>query len=133
MTGIWRVTLLTLLMALLPLRGWAWSVMPVGGGRIAAAVAQAEQKPVRIAPPCHAQEPAAADALTASPDKANASAPADHSASACAHCDLCHAAVICVPGWTWVHTTLPLAPPGWSVSDERGLDGQGGPFRPPRA
>ena len=133
MIRIWRVALLTLLMTLLPLRGWAWSVMPVEAMAHPAAAAHAESA---HEPPCHAQAPMAAEAASpssASSDAADAGTQGGHPASGCAHCDLCHAAVICMPGWSWLHAAPPVAPPGWAVSAAHGLDGQGGPFRPPRA
>ncbi len=122
MTRFWRVALLTLLMALLPLRGWAWAVMPVPPAAPMAIQSEATQ------PPCHGHQ-VAPDA----PDTADASVATGHHAHTCSLCDLCHAGVIVPPSWAWFHDAPPVSPPSWAVSATRGRDGTDGLFRPPRA
>lgn len=121
MTRIWRVALLTLLIALLPLRGWAWAVMPVATptGSPMAAEASADM-------PCHGH--------AASPDEAPEPSPAPAKvAHTCSLCDLCHAGVIAPPSWSWAPDAPPLSAPSWAVTAAQGRDGQDGVFRPPRA
>lgn len=122
MTRFWRFTLLTLLIALLPLRGWAWAVMPVP------ATAPIEVQSEAAQPPCHGHQ-VAPDA----PDTSDASAAGGHHAHTCSLCDLCHAGVIAPPSWAWFHDAPPVSPPSWAVSATRGRDGTDGLFRPPRA
>ena len=125
MSRIWRVALLTLLMALLPLRGWAWAVMPVSS----------PVKTAVSAPPCHA---AAHAAQAASADHSGHTS--DHAdqhggslSHTCSLCDLCHAGVIAPPSWAWFHDAPPVAPPSWAVSAPPSRDDADGLFRPPRA
>lgn len=138
MTRFWRFTLLTLLIALLPLRGWAWAVMPVsvpgsgGAAQVmahkahtthAAAAATSDQSDALH---CHAQDGSTKAAAT----------PSDGGfgqGHTCSLCDLCHAGVIAPPSWAWFHGAPPVAPPSWAVSVAHGRDGVDGPFRPPRA
>lgn len=141
MTRIWRFALLTLLIALLPLRGWAWAVMPVQAPAHSAErapIAQAEKAPAAHAahlPPCHAAQASPADA----PSDATAAGahPSDTQGSGQAHtcslCDLCHAGVIAPPNWAWFHDAPPIAKPSWAVSVAQGRDDGEGLFRPPRA
>lgn len=112
MTRFWRFTLLTLIIALLPLRGWVGSVMPVAVAAQASASEQAGESP------CHGHE---------------ASSITGHHAQTCAQCDLCHAGVITSPSWAWHHAAPPDAAPSWSVNTVNGRDGTDGLFRPPRA
>ena len=102
-----RIWLIGLLIALLPLRGWAWATMPV-----------AAWEP----PPCHA-----------SAHQADAQDAASDSHATCTLCDLCHAGVIVPPSWAWFHDAPPISPPSWAVSATHGRDGTDGLFRPPRA
>ncbi len=122
MTRFWRVALLTLLMALLPLRGWAWAVMPVPSPAAITVQVEAAQ------PPCHGNQLA-----PNAPDTADASATTGHHAQTCSLCDLCHAGVIVPPSWAWFHDAPPVSPPSWAVSARHGRDGTDGLFRPPRA
>lgn len=109
--------LVGLLIALLPLRGWAWATMPV-----------ATWEP----PPCHASAHQA-DA----PLDAEASASADATSHATSHatcslCDLCHAGVITSPDWAWPDRQPPATAPSWAVSPSTGREGVDDLFRPPR-
>lgn len=132
MTRFWRVALLTLLMALLPLRGWAWAVMPVSASGPAVAQVELSQ------PPCHAQAAMAdafdqAEAQPSAHDAHEPTAGSGHHAQTCSLCDLCHAGVIVPPSWAWFHDAPPVSPPSWAVSATHGRDGSDGLFRPPRA
>ena len=145
MIRFWRFTLLTLLIALLPLRGWAWAVMPVAtSGHAASAQAASTtvnatgstalhsahapdatppHHPVEHSAPCHATQ------STANPDTSSSTG----HAHTCSLCDLCHAGVIAPPSWAWFHDAPPVSPPSWAVSATHGRDGTDGLFRPPRA
>lgn len=127
---IWPTSLLPglligLLIALLPLRGWAWATMPV-----------ATWEP----PPCHASAHQADAPLDAAPDSAPDAAPnADESATAgasshagCTLCDLCHAGVISAPDWAWPDRQPPATAPSWAVSPFSGREGGDDLFKPPR-
>jgi hypothetical protein len=135
MTRFWRVALLTLLMALLPLRGWAWAVMPVsvpgsvGPTQVmahSAHVPAASAAEVSDALTCHAQLGGTDAADTPSDDGFG-------QGHTCSLCDLCHAGVIAPPSWAWFHDAPPVTPPSWAVSVAHGRDGVDGLFRPPRA
>lgn len=140
MTRFWRFALLTLLMALLPLRGWAWAVMPMPTqgqaatlaalhGAHAPMAASLHHAPER-ATPCHGPQAAAEQGLSdASPDTPPGTGPVH----TCSLCDLCHAGVIVPPSWAWFHDAPPVSPPSWAVSATHGRDGTDGLFRPPRA
>ncbi len=140
MTRFWRVALLTLLIALLPLRGWAWSVMPVPTlgqaqaalsslhGAPAPAITSVHQAAERSAP-CHGHQATAQH----SPADASADTPGTGHPHTCSLCDLCHAGVIAPPSWAWFHDAPPVSPPSWAVSATHGRDGADGLFRPPRA
>lgn len=140
MPRFWRVALLTLLIALLPLRGWAWAVMPVPvpgqdvrhaahqvhpsalhSAHAPAAAASLDSVAPRSAP-CHGHEASAA------PDLGSTS-----HAHTCSLCDLCHAGVMSPPSWAWFHDAPPVSPPSWAVSTPHGRDDIDGLFRPPRA
>lgn len=136
MTRFWRFALLTLLIALLPLRGWAWAVMPVPTPSHVTKgepIAQAEIAPATHAahmPPCHAA-PASQAAQHATDHPSDAQGGGQ--THTCSLCDLCHAGVIAPPSWAWFHDAPPVAPPSWAVSTTLGRDGPDGLFRPPRA
>jgi hypothetical protein len=160
MMRFWRFALLTLLIALLPLRGWAWAVMPVavpghaasnaaalvvphGAHAVADSPADApHQRFAKGASPCHghgamAMHHLVADAseskvLDASSDTADHPADTGHTHT-CSLCDLCHAGVSVPPSWAWFHDAPPVSPPSWAVSTTPGRDGTDGLFRPPRA
>lgn len=126
-----RIWLIGLLIALLPLRGWAWATMPV-----------ATWEP----PPCHAsahqadapQDDAQDDAQDAAPDVAPDAAPdaaqdaASDSHATCTLCDLCHAGVISAPDWAWPDRQPPATAPSWAVSPSSGREGGDDLFKPPR-
>ncbi len=159
MKRFWRFALLTLLIALLPLRGWAWAVMPVAVPGHAASNAAALGVPhgahaaadaphhrfaegASAASPCHGH-PAMAmhhlvtdasegQVLDASSDASDHPADTSHTHT-CSLCDLCHASVSVPPSWAWFHDVPPVSPPSWAVSAAPGRDGGDGLFRPPRA
>jgi len=129
MTRFWRFTLLTLLIALLPLRGWAWAVMPVSvpvapGHSMVHAMVQATADA-----PCHAHQAS----LDTPSDTPVASSQGQDHGHTCSLCDLCHAGVIAPPNWAWFHDAPPVAPPSWALSVAQGRDEGDGLFRPPRA
>lgn len=132
MTRIWRVALLSLLIALLPLRGWAWAVMPVAvpTAPVLAAEAGLEIDAAHQAQasemPCHGH--AASPSESAQPSSGPTKV-----AHTCSLCDLCHAGVIAPPTWSWAPDAPPLAAPSWAVTATPGRDGQDSLFRPPRA
>ena len=152
MTGFWRAALLTLLMALLPLRGWAWAVMPVPAqdqaaaqgvsGQFAAPRLHGAHAPTATplhhaaerAAPCHAHQAAAtglADAGADATPLTTDTSGAGHTHT-CSLCDLCHAGVIVPPSWAWFHEAPPVSPPSWAVSAAHGRVGTDGLCRPPR-
>ena len=151
MTRFWRFTLLTLLIALLPLRGWAWAVMPVPTSGQAAPAAPTDATATAVlhgahapspapeaeqadaSPPCHAHAAAASQDLTSSTAAPASDVRSEGHAHTCSLCDLCHAGVIAPPSWAWFHDAPPVSPPSWALSAPRGRDGTDGPFRPPRA
>lgn len=153
MTRFWRFTLLTLLIALLPLRGWAWAVMPVPtsgqaapaaptdatanavlhGAHAPALTPATEAEQADASPPCHAHAAAASQDLTSSTAAPASDVRSEGHAHTCSLCDLCHAGVIAPPSWAWFHDAPPVSPPSWALSAPRGRDGTDGPFRPPRA
>lgn len=142
MTRFWRFALLTLLIALLPLRGWAWAVMPVPAlgssalhGAHAPAAASLHQAAERSAP-CHGHQASDQHDLIAPDTGASpvtTDTPGNGHAHTCSLCDLCHAGVIVPPTWAWFHGAPPVSPPSWAVSAAHGRDGSDGLFRPPRA
>ena len=114
-----RIWLIGLLIALLPLRGWAWATMPV-----------ATWEP----PPCHASAHQADAPLDAAQDAAPDAAPdaAADSHATCTLCDLCHAGVISAPDWAWPDPQPPATAPSWAVSPFSGREGGDDLFKPPR-
>lgn len=135
----WRVALLCLMMALLPVRGWAWTTMAVQTA--VAEVAQAETvaptpwqaPPAAAMPPCHGHSDAP-DADTP-PGKADPlSSPSTHSPHhGCSLCDLCHAGVLPPQMWLWSGAAVPHGnAPRWAPATDTGRQGDGGLFRPPR-
>lgn len=111
---VWGGLLLGVLLALLPLRGWAWATMQLAAPAPSSAVSMV---PV---PPCHA--------AVAEPDGALP----DDAASGCLLCALCHGADLCqrAPGVAPVAglTTAPAAGPQGHSPPALPL-----PERPPRA
>lgn len=153
MTRFWRVALLTLLIGLLPLRGWAWAVMPVPvpghdargaphqaapnalHGAHAPAVSSLDRAAERSAP-CHGPQASVEQDLSSANAHAPSVAPDTSGAGhphTCSLCDLCHAGVISPPSWAWFHDAPPVSPPSWAVSTPHGRDDIDGLFRPPRA
>ena len=147
MTRFWRVALLTLLMALLPLRGWAWAVMPMptltqaaagAPDQVASAALHGAHLPAAAtlhhaqerATPCHGPQAAAEHGMG---DASADTSPGTGQAHTCSLCDLCHAGVIVPPSWAWFHGAPPVSPPSWAVSAPHGRDGTDSLFRPPRA
>lgn len=118
-----RIWLIGLLIALLPLRGWAWATMPV-----------ATWEP----PPCHASAHQADAPLHDAQDAAHDVAPdaaqdaASDSHATCTLCDLCHAGVISAPDWAWPDRQPPATAPSWAVSPSSGREGGDDLFKPPR-
>ena len=76
---LWAGLLLGVLLALLPLRGWAWATM-----QLAASGPSAAASAVSL-PPCHAAVAAHDGALP------------DDTGSGCLLCTLCHGADLCQP------------------------------------
>jgi len=136
MTRFWRVALLSLLMALLPLRGWAWAVMPMPtqGQATTAAALHGAHAPVAASlhhatertAPCHGPQATTEQGA----EQGMGGTGQNHT---CSLCDLCHAGVIVPPSWAWFHDAPPVSPPSWAVSAPHGRDGTDGLFRPPRA
>jgi hypothetical protein len=112
--------LIWLAIALLPLRGWAASTMPVAvvaEAATAMAMAEAPSAIADLAGPCHQ-------------DADEASVAGSHS---CGLCGVCHSAVASTPTLTPTLPTLPSHRPPIDPAprDERPV--QGGPDRPPRS
>lgn len=85
--GMKRVWIICLMLALLPLRGWAWSTMVIDHGAASSqgmAHANAAQDTDTALPPCHQQ----ASAQAALPDHPEGQTPP------CSLCDICHAGAI---------------------------------------
>lgn len=114
------VWLLWLAIALLPLRGWAASTMPVAVVAEAATVmtmAEAPSAHADLAGPCHQ-------------DGDEASVAGSHS---CGLCGVCHSAVVSMPTLTPTLPTLPSARPPIDPAPGVERPVQGGPDRPPRS
>lgn len=111
---VWGGLLLGVLLALLPLRGWAWATM-----QLAAPVPSLSADEVSV-PPCHA--------AVAGHDRALP----DESASGCLICTLCHGADLCQPASVITQevaaTSVPAAGPQGHSPPALPL-----PERPPRA
>ena len=114
-----RLWIVWLMLALLPLRGWAAASMTVPAAAVEASV--------QIA---HAADPAAA-ALPACHDAAgDESTPAGH---ACTLCDLCHAAAADMPQPALLPEPLPDVSPRPAAARDTGRHAVGGLDRPPRS
>jgi hypothetical protein len=115
------VALLWLALALLPLRGFAALLMPVGAAPAAATVAAEAPQHHGAAMPCHGG--------AAQDDAAAAAQPGDHT---CSLCDLCHSGVA---AFSAPVLTLPAMPQDAPVAqaapsvEPRAPDSL---FRPPR-
>ncbi|TDP81628.1 hypothetical protein EV672_10758 [Aquabacterium commune] len=123
----WRAALLCLLIALLPVRSWAWTSMAVQTAVTAAtAAATAAVAEADATPPCHAH----AEVASAETPSSDTTHPPHHG---CSLCDLCHAGVLPPPMWLWSGTAVPPgSAPGWTPATDTGRQGTDGLFRPPR-
>ena len=124
-TGAW---LLGVLLALLPLRGWAEVLMHTGGH--AAGQSQAAD-PAAWMPPCHAamDEEAGAEA---SGHASEAETQAAEPGQACSLCALCHATALCASECTVEPSPAVTAAPT-SAPAGHGPPALPLPERPPRA
>lgn len=124
----WRAVWLCLLIALLPLRGWAWSGMLVEAGARDLHASQSVQVALPEAatlPPCHGHDAAETPDSSPLPDNA------PH--AGCSLCDLCHAGAF-PPAEPprWSGPPPQCSAPGWQPAPDTGRQGSDGPFRPPR-
>jgi hypothetical protein len=126
-----RVVILWILLALLPLRGWAMSDMQVSmaTGTLAAVASQqvANAPPVHASPPCHGES---AQQTSAGTDESRVESGAH---SGCSLCDLCHSVAIVTTSTmpSLAPSTVSQASP-WAGTDT-GLALIGRLDRPPRA
>jgi hypothetical protein len=111
-----RVWLIGLLIALLPLRSWAWAAMPLSAPVVGLEVRSA------ASPACHA-----APSVDEVAQDEEAPGHAD-----CKLCDLCHAGVITPPDARWQHARAPACAPAWPSGLAIGREGGDDLFRPPR-
>ena len=111
---LWGGLLLGVLLALLPLRGWAEATM-----HLAAPTAQSAADEVPM-PPCHA---AMAEQAGATPDEA---------ASGCSLCSLCHGTALCLGEAGLTHEAVASAAPA-AAPQGHGPPALPQPERPPRA
>ncbi|WP_290903654.1 hypothetical protein [Aquabacterium sp.] len=145
----WRAVVLCLMVALLPVRSWAWAGMAVQtavasvaeAGAETRAPTQTQTQTVRAdaTPPCHAHAEAPSDEMTSSA-ATSAQAPANGDSAThtphhgCSLCDLCHAGVLPPPMWLWSGAAVPPGnAPGWTPASDTGRQGTDSLFRPPRA
>lgn len=135
----WRAVLLCLLIALLPLRGWAWSDMAVTAG--VQDVHAPQRAPGALAevgahggpPPCHGHNAAGAS-QSATPQASDTHTPPGNAPHAgCSLCDLCHAgAMPSTDAPRWSGPPPQCSAPGWHPTPDTGRQDADGPFRPPR-
>jgi hypothetical protein len=125
LTGAW---LLGVLLALLPLRGWAEVLMHTGGH--AAGQSQAADAAAWM-PPCHAAmaEEAGAEARGGASGE---TPPTTESGQACSLCALCHATALCASEATLEASPTVTAAPS-SAPAGHGPPALPLPERPPRA
>jgi hypothetical protein len=114
-----RFWIVCLMLALLPLRGWAAASMTVPAALADASVQVATMDDTSAHAPASCHE-AAGDA---------ASAPAGH---ACNLCDLCHGATADLADATLPQLPLPAAIPRPALAHDTGRSAVGGLDRPPR-
>jgi hypothetical protein len=102
-------------LALVPLRGWAQTSMPL------AAAAAAAHTTAEAAMPCHGSEAGAPDQGATSPH------------TPCSDCALCHA--VAAPAPTWVAPLPRPSSPGWQARPGAAPPAHPSeaPFKPPRA
>ena len=127
--------LLCLMIALLPLRGWAWARM-VTPGATPEQAAEHVTDPAAIpahqdsdTPPCHAHD---ATLQAAQEHTQEDAAPTHTSHHGCAQCDLCHAGVLPPAVVAWPQARPHHHTPGWFPTTDTGRQGTDGLFRPPR-
>ena len=125
LTGAW---LLGVLMALLPLRGWAEVLMHTGGH--APAQAHAAEAATWM-PPCHAATAEEAGAEASGGASAETS-PTAESGQACSLCALCHATAMCTSEATVENSPAATAAPTCAPAGHR-PPALPLPERPPRA
>lgn len=113
-----RFWIVCLMLALLPLRGWAAASMTVPAMAVAAAAhAEASAAPADVAmPACH----------QAAEDESGATG------HACNLCDLCHSAAADLPAPNLAQLPLPDMSPRPAVARDTGRNVAGGLERPPR-
>lgn len=119
----WRVVLLCLMMALLPVRGWAWTTMAVP--------TEAAMPPCHghaDAPPTDSADHAVNDAVDDTPAPTT-----DTPHAGCSLCELCHAGVLPPQVMLWSGEAVPPgSAPRWTPAPDTGRQGTDGLFRPPR-
>jgi len=136
----WRAALLCLLIALLPVRSWAWTSMSVQTAMAVVTEAGAEtMAPMQAVladatPPCHAHAEAPSDESQATPMPRHDGGSSSHTShQGCSLCDLCHAGVLPPQVWLWSGAAAPQRnAPGWTPATDTGRQGTDGLFRPPR-
>lgn len=147
----WRMVLLCVMMALMPVRSWAWTTMAVqtalpsahevGAEPSAAAqVAQVAQvAQAEASPHCHAHAEMTSDTAAASEAPSVQAALGDGGSSSgtphhgCSSCDLCHAGALPWHAGLWSGAAVPpCSAPGWTPATDTGRQGSDGLFRPPR-
>jgi hypothetical protein len=111
-----RVWIIWLMLALLPLRGWAVATMQMPDGPVESAGAEMRpaQAPAQLDAPCH-------DA-----------AQQDAGGHACGLCDLCHSAVTVAPQAGASAPALPTEAPAPAIVRDTGRCAVDGLERPPR-
>ena len=130
-----RLVVLWILLALLPLRGWAYGNMQVGMAADAVAMAaQSAESPSAAHAAAHAAMPCheAAAATDAVPDAAPDADSANSGHTACALCDLCHSVALFSAASPLGETLLAVSRvrPVTGIDTGRAL--VGGLERPPR-
>jgi hypothetical protein len=113
-----RAWIVCLMLALLPLRGWAASTMMVPAGHEPESMVHAAPADHHAQPPCH--EPMAS---------AEAAADSSHN---CKLCDLCNSTVASMPGLRAEPPPLPDAAPLIEAARDTGRHLADGLERPPR-
>lgn len=110
--------ILWMMLALLPLRGWAVASMDLPSSDAAAVHAMADGAALAALPPCHDTADAGADGA---------------SAANCQACDWCHASLALPPRLALSTVATPAAPPRLASMHDTGRRLSGGLERPPRS
>lgn len=111
--------ILWLMLALLPMRGWAVAAMGLPSAEPAAVHTMAGDAGRTALPPCH--------------DAAEPGSDSDSGATGnCQACDWCHASLAVPPSATVAAVALPAAPPRLAAMRDTGRRLGGGLDRPPR-